>query len=88
MEERLNTEFVVKFYEFHDTSRLMASWWKEDKKFTNRINDWYGTTNIREPYIYLMALIYRLYGERDCAKLSKSWMHLAYTLEISGSIFN
>jgi hypothetical protein len=37
-EERLNTEFVVKFYEFHDTSRLMASWWKEDKKFTNRSN--------------------------------------------------
>jgi hypothetical protein len=39
-EERLNTEFVVKFYEFHDTSRLMASWWKEYKKFTNRSNSW------------------------------------------------
>jgi hypothetical protein len=25
LEERLNTDFVVKFYEFHDTSRLMAS---------------------------------------------------------------
>ena len=38
-EERLNIDFVVKFYEFHDTNRLMASWWKEDKKFTNRGND-------------------------------------------------
>jgi hypothetical protein len=56
-EERLNTDFVVKFYEFHDTSRLMASWWKEDKKFTNQSNGWYGTVNLREPYIYLMALI-------------------------------
>jgi hypothetical protein len=73
-EERLNTEFVVKFYEFHDTSRLMASWWKEDKKFTNRRNDWYGTTNIREPYIYLMALICRLYGERDCTKFLEAWI--------------
>jgi hypothetical protein len=87
-EERLNTDFMVKFYEFHDTSRLMASWWKEDKKFTNRSNDWYGTTNLREPYIYLMALICRLYGEKDCAKFSEAWMPLAYTVAISGSSFN
>jgi hypothetical protein len=37
-EEKLNTDFVVKLYEFHDTSQLMASWWKEDNKFTNRSN--------------------------------------------------
>jgi hypothetical protein len=37
-EERLNINFIVKFYEFHDTSQLMASWWKEDKKFTNWSN--------------------------------------------------
>jgi hypothetical protein len=46
---------MVKFYEFHDTNRLMASWWKEDKKFTNQSNGWYGTINLREPYIYFMA---------------------------------
>jgi hypothetical protein len=82
-EERLNTDFVVKFYEFHDTSRLMASWWKEDKNFTNRSNGWYGTVNLREPYIYLMALICRLYGEKDCSKFSEAWMPLAYTVAIS-----
>jgi hypothetical protein len=70
LEERLNTDFVVKFYEFHDTNRLIPSWWKEDKKFTNRNNRWYGMTNLRETYIYLMALICRLYGERDRAKFS------------------
>jgi hypothetical protein len=32
VEHRLHGEF----YEFHDTNRLMASWWKEDKKFTNQ----------------------------------------------------
>jgi hypothetical protein len=56
-EELLNMEFMVNFYEFHDTNQLMASWWKEDKNFTNRINGWYETINLREPYIYLMALI-------------------------------
>jgi hypothetical protein len=40
-EEWLNTDFVVIFYECHDTSRVMASWWREDKKYTNRVSDWY-----------------------------------------------
>jgi hypothetical protein len=47
--EWLNTYFVVKFYKFHDTSRLMASWWKEDKAFTNWSSGWYGTVNLRDP---------------------------------------
>jgi hypothetical protein len=87
-EEWLNMDFVVKLYEFHDTSQLMASWWKEDKKFTNWSNGWYGTINLREPYIYLMDLIYRLYGEKDCSKFSEAWMPLAYTVAIVGSSFN
>jgi hypothetical protein len=87
-EERLNTDFVVRFYELHDTSQLLASWWKEDKKFTNRNNGWYNTVNLREPYMYLMALICRLYGEKDCSKFSEAWMPLAYTVAISRSSFN
>jgi hypothetical protein len=70
LEERLNTDFMVKLYEFHDNNRLMASWWREDKKFTNRSNGWYGTINLKEPYIYLVALICRLYGEKYCSEFS------------------
>jgi hypothetical protein len=66
----------------------MASWWREDKKYTNQSTDWYQTTNLREPYIYLMALICRLYGEKDCSIFSEAWMPLAYTVAISGSGFN
>jgi hypothetical protein len=87
-EEQLKKYFVVNFYEFHETSQLMASWWKEDKEFTNRSNGWYRTINLREPNIYLMALIYWLYGEKDCSKLSKAWMPLEYTVAIIGSRFN
>jgi hypothetical protein len=85
---RLNTDFIVKFYECHDTSWVMASWWREDKKYTNRSTDWYQTTNLREPYIYLMALICRLYGEKDCSIFSEAWMPLAYIVAISRSNFN
>jgi hypothetical protein len=44
--------------------------------------------NLREPYIYLMALICRLYGEKDCSRFSEAWMPLAYTVAISGRSFN
>jgi hypothetical protein len=45
-------------------------------------------TNLKEPYIYLMALICRLYGEKDCSIFSEVWIPLAYTVVISGSGFN
>jgi hypothetical protein len=44
--------------------------------------------NLRETYIYLMALIFRLYGEKDCSKFLEAWMPLAYTMAISGSSSN
>jgi hypothetical protein len=65
LEEWLNTDFVVIFYEKHDTSKVMASWWREDKNFTNRTSGWYPTANLRESYIYLMALLCSIaWGER------------------------
>jgi hypothetical protein len=88
LDERLNTDFVVKFYRKHDTSKIMASWWREDKKFTNRNSGWYPTTNLKQPYIYLMALLCRLHGEKDCSRFLEAWMPLAYTVAISGTRFN
>jgi hypothetical protein len=41
LEEPLKIDFVIKFYEHHDTSQVMASWWREDKKYTNRSTGWY-----------------------------------------------
>jgi hypothetical protein len=35
-----------------------------------------------------MALISRLYGEKDCSKFSEAWMPLAYIVAISGRSFN
>jgi hypothetical protein len=87
-EEQLNTDFIINFYEKHNTNRVMASWWREDKKYTNQTFGWYPMTNLRESYIYLMALIYRLYGEKDCSRFSEAWMPLSYTVSIYGRGFN
>jgi hypothetical protein len=85
---QLNTNFMVKFYEQHNTNQLLESWWKEDTKFLNRAYGWYNTINLREPYIFLMALICRLYGEKYCSKFLEAWMPLAYIVSIYGSVFN
>jgi hypothetical protein len=66
----------------------MASWWREDKNFTNRTSGWYPTANLREPYIYLMALLYRLHGEKDCSRFLEACMPLAYTVAIFRIGFN
>jgi hypothetical protein len=87
-EEQMNIDFVVSFYESHDTGRVMASWWREDKKHTNRTFGWYQTINLRESYIYLMALICHLYGEKDYSRFLEAWMPLAYMVAISGRAFN
>jgi len=71
-DELLSTDFVVKFYQKHDTSKIMVSWWTEDKKFTNRDSGWYPMANLKQPYIYLMALLCRLHGEKDCSIFSKA----------------
>jgi hypothetical protein len=86
--EWLSTEFVLSFYQKHDTNKNMASWWIEDKNFINQTSGWYPTTNLREPYIYLMALLCRLHGEKYCSRFLKAWMPLAYTVAISRIGFN
>jgi hypothetical protein len=88
VEVRLNKYFVVAFYQCHNTSLLLTSWWREDKKFVNRASVWYNTVNLLEPYIFLMALFCCLYGENDCSKLFEDWIPLVYTIAIYGSIFN
>jgi hypothetical protein len=66
----------------------MASWWREDKKFTNRTASYYPTANLREPYIYLMALICRFHGEKYFSRFLEALMPLAYTVAILGTGFN
>jgi len=88
LEERMNTDFIVNLYEHHDTDWVMASWWREDKKYTNRTSGWYQTANLRKSYIYLMALICWLYGEKDSSRFSEAWMPLAYTVAIFRRDFN
>jgi hypothetical protein len=85
---KLSTDFVLSFYASHDTNKIMSSWWREEKKFMNRTVGWYPMTNLREPYIYVMALLYKLHGEKICSRFSEAWMPLDFTISISSTGFN
>jgi hypothetical protein len=39
-ELKLSTDFILSFYVSHNTSKIMVSWWREDKKFTNQTAGW------------------------------------------------
>jgi hypothetical protein len=58
------------------------------KKSVNRAIGWYRIMNLRDPYMFLMALIYQLYGEKYFSKFYEAWIPLAYTVAISESVFN
>jgi hypothetical protein len=88
VEVRLMKDFLVAFYEFHNTGQLLASWWREDKKFLNHASGWYNIVNLQEPYIILMAFICHLYGEKGFSKFYEAWMPLTHTISIFGSTFN
>jgi hypothetical protein len=87
-EELLNKYFVVSFYQKYDVSRILANWWKEDKKLFNRLGGQYPTTGLWESYMYLMILLCRLYGEKDCSQFTEAWIPLAYTIAMQGKRFN
>jgi hypothetical protein len=82
-EECLNNDFIIKLYEKQDTNHVMDSWWREVKKYTNQTSGWYPKANLRELYIYLIALICWLYGEKHCSRFSEAWMPLSYMVAIS-----
>jgi len=46
-ELRLNTDFMVDFYEKHNTSQLLEFWWKKDMNLINKTTRWYSTINLR-----------------------------------------
>ena len=54
----------------------------------NRTSGLYPMVNLRESYTYLMALPCRFHGEKDCSRFSEAWMPLAFTVAISGIVFN
>jgi hypothetical protein len=75
-DESLTKDFVISFYEQYETNKILNNWWKEDIKFVKISTSKYAISSLREPYMYAMILLCRLYGERDCSQFSGSMVTL------------
>ena len=88
LDESLTKDFLIAFYEQYDTTKILENWWKEDTKFVKISTSKYAISSLREPYMYAMILMCRLYGERDCSQFEEAFLHLAYYVVMWGKSFN
>jgi len=52
--------------------KVMNKWWIEGKPFKFRDNEIYPTTNLREPFIYDVALLKFFLGKNDVTHFMES----------------
>jgi hypothetical protein len=74
--KKLENKLLVEFK--HTTKELFPRWYKPDKQFKLRPRGGYPTTALRRPYQYMVAMLCRLYGEKDASQFSLSYMPLIY----------
>ena len=67
---------------------LFPTWYKADKKLKYRVKGQYHTTNLRIPYQYMVAMLWRLYGELDAPQFPLSYLPLIYLCAYVGASFN
>jgi hypothetical protein len=76
-------------YEFkYTTKELFPRWYKIDKKFKLILGERYPTTTLRRPYLYMVDILYMLYGEQDASHFSLSCMPLIHYFMDEGLSFN
>jgi hypothetical protein len=74
--------------EEHDTKNILYSWWVEDTRLFGKSDGIYSISNLRDPYVYTMALVTMLYGDKYCAHFKDAWLPLTYIVVTIGRVFN
>ena len=62
--------------------------WLRDKHFQQNISGIYNTKSLRHPYRMTIAMLCRLYGEKDATHFKFEWSPLIYHVTMRGVIFN
>jgi hypothetical protein len=66
----------------------MKNLWVPSKKFKTRSSDDFPTKMLRTPYQYVVAMLFRIYGDIDAHKFKVSWVPLIYSIPTIGFVFN
>jgi hypothetical protein len=85
----LNEAFLKGFNKDNkDPTKLMEGWWlDEDRPFKQ--GQWLiPTQEFKTPYMMLIAMIRRLYGEEKSSHFHMEWLPMAYTIVKIRHVFN
>jgi hypothetical protein len=72
----------------HTFKELYPIWYTPDNQFKLRPFRGYPTTALRKPYLYIVAMLCRLYGDSYASKFPLSYIPLSYYCAKKGSSFN
>jgi hypothetical protein len=60
----------------------------EENRFFTKSDGVYTMTNLRDPYIYAMDLMCKLYGEANCIHFKDAWIPIVHIVITSSVVFN
>jgi hypothetical protein len=75
---------VKKFHDENYLKEIMSSWLIEEKMLFHKTYGIYNTLNLREPYIYVIAFMCRLYVQEDCIHFKDEWIPIVYGVVTKG----
>jgi hypothetical protein len=82
------TTWVEEFHKDKDANKSISKWRVEGKIFQTKKYSIYSTFNLSIPYIYVVSMISRLYGEPNDINFKETRVSLIYIVTTKGVIFN
>jgi hypothetical protein len=80
--------WVEQFQKNHDAKKILTSWWIEGKRYFSKSDGIYVVTNVRDPYIYAMSMMYILYGEPNYIHFKDAWVPVVHIVVSRCFVFN
>jgi len=78
LEKYMINDFMEKFHQSHDIRKILTSWWVEDKSFFGKSNGICTMLKLRDPYIYAIALMCKLYIDHNCIHFKDAWVLIVH----------
>lgn len=88
LEKHTTIGFVEQLHREHDIKKILETWWVKDKRLFGKNDGVYTMVSLRDPYIYAIELICKLYVEQNYVHFKDAWVPLSYIIITIGSVFS
>ena len=74
----LDADFVKASEPGYNFDEMLKSWMSDPGRFSQRKDDLYPIEWFREPYSFLVVMLYRIYGLPNCSFFKAEWAPIAH----------